>query len=50
MASTHGGVQIDELNQRERGEARDPFFEVIKFKRLAFALHELDDLSTHEID
>ncbi len=49
-ASAHGGVEIDDLNLRERGEASQHFLGAVAFERLLAALHELDDLAIHEID
>jgi hypothetical protein len=45
VTRSDGSVQIDKLNQWERGEALDPLFEIFKLKRFAFSLYQLNDLS-----
>ncbi len=48
--SPHGGVEVDELDERVVREAVDPVFEVVEGEAEVFALHELDDAAAHEVD
>ena len=49
-AAAHGGIEIDDLNLREGGEASQHLFGAVAFERLLAALHQLDDLAVHQID
>jgi len=49
-STIHCRVEIDELHEGEAAEALDPFGEVRELHVLAFALHELNDLSAHQVD
>jgi hypothetical protein len=50
IALAFGGIEVDQLHQRERGKAFAPAIEVGGLVGLGFALHELDNLSVHQID
>ncbi len=47
---SHGGVEVDELDERVACKAIDPVFEVIEGELEFFALHELNDLAAEEVD
>ena len=49
-ALSHGGVEVDELDEGVRGEAFDPGLEVIEGELEFFAVDELDDLAAEEVD
>ena len=49
-AGADGGVEIDQLQLRERARSGDPLVEVGVFEREPLALDELDDLAVAEID
>ena len=50
VALAHGGIEIDELNERIAGELLNPVFEIVERKTQFFSLLELDDAAAHEID
>ena len=49
-SSAHGGVQIDDLDFREGGEALQHFAGRIGFESFLAALDELDDLAVEQVD
>ena len=50
VALAHGGVEVDELDERVGREAVDPVLEVVEGELEGFALDELDDTAAHEVD
>ncbi len=50
VAGAFGGVEIDELDERESREFRDPVVEVVKSKAQFFAAFQLHDAAAHQVD
>ena len=50
VAGADGGVEVDQLDQGIFREALGPVVEVVKVEGFLFALYQLDDLATHEVD
>src|SRR5438046_8540412 len=46
----HGCVEVNQLHQRKRREAGDPFVEVVELQCFFPALNQLNDLFFHEIN
>jgi len=50
IALAHGGIEIDQLDQRESRELFNPVFEVVESEAQFFALHKLDDAAAQQIN